>query len=402
MFLKINSQLIGQTPLDLVKKEDLNDFLQQIRGRNAIFVVSCDPIDGYAAVTDEAINQFAAKMAEYNQYGIPVLIRPAHEMNGPWYAWGQQPTQYIAFHRKLHTAVRKVAPKTQFVFAPNLGVGYPWTIGEYHIQPTSPDFRLVDTNRDGVLSILDDPYTPYWPGGEYVDWFGFSTYYKGVSYPYVQNEQIPSDFVAGQLDQVLGGRESTYGFAARRNLPIVIPEMAGSYGIGNPGGLWFDYLKFEDNALRDFTISNTTTFAQIGPFFQADLTSYPHMLYESNLTLSTSGNCGCFRYNDRREALGKVPTTSSTTTTWTNTRTRETSTETDPGDNVDCKGAIHGKRVECAAAGVEPRVYNSVRHRFFCRGLAAPSVLFASAVQFACPGVNVAGSQFGDSTLALW
>ncbi|KAJ3064641.1 hypothetical protein HK102_008139, partial [Quaeritorhiza haematococci] len=336
MFMKITNQLIGQTPLDVLKKEDLDDFLQQIRGTNTMFVTSLDPIEGFAAVSDEAINQFAAKMAEFNQYGIPVLIRPAHEMNGPWYAWGQQPTGYIAFHRKIHDAVRRVAPQSQFIFAPNLGVGYPWTIGEFRINNSSPDFPLVDTNRDGILDTRDDPYEPYWPGDQYVDWFGFSTYWKG-DYPYVRNQEVPGDFIAQQFNQVLGGGVSTYGFAQRRNLPIVLPEMGASYGIGNPGvnrtlvkrgfwqqvfgpeahrnypllklGLWFDYVKFEDNLLRDFSITNVTTLAEVGPLFKADISSYPYMIYQSNVTLSPSGNCGCFKYNAERNALaGFTPT----------------------------------------------------------------------------------------------
>ncbi|KAJ3076668.1 hypothetical protein HK102_005379 [Quaeritorhiza haematococci] len=334
MFIKLTDRIIGQTPLDVLKKEDLDDFLQQIRGTNAIFVVSCDPIEGYAAVTDEAINQFAAKMAEYNQYGIPVLIRPAHEMNGPWYAWGQQPTGYIAFHRKLFTAVRRVAPQTQFVFAPNLGVGYPWPGGgwNYSITASSPDYSILDTNKDGSVNELDDPYTPYWPGDDYVQWFGVSIYWKG-NYPYTENLEVPPNLITRQLTTVLGGGLSTYQFAERRNLPIVIPEMAGSYGIGNPGvsrtlvkqgfwqqvfgneahaafpllkmALWFDYLKFEDRALRDFTLTNTTTFAEIGSLFKADFQSYPHVLYASNLTLSSNNNeqCGCFKYNAERKAL---------------------------------------------------------------------------------------------------
>jgi hypothetical protein len=32
----------------------------------------------------------------------------------------------------------------------------------------------MDTNGDGVVSDLDDPYAPYYPGDAYVDWVGMS------------------------------------------------------------------------------------------------------------------------------------------------------------------------------------------------------------------------------------
>ena len=32
----------------------------------------------------------------------------------------------------------------------------------------------MDTNGDGVVDNLDDPYLPYYPGDAYVDWVGMS------------------------------------------------------------------------------------------------------------------------------------------------------------------------------------------------------------------------------------
>jgi len=43
------------------------------------------------------------------------------------------------------------------------------------------DAELVamDTNKDGVINMLDDPYSPYFPGADYVEWIGLSTYHYG-------------------------------------------------------------------------------------------------------------------------------------------------------------------------------------------------------------------------------
>ncbi|KAJ1550843.1 hypothetical protein HK096_004679, partial [Nowakowskiella sp. JEL0078] len=150
----------------------LDNIVTTLRGVGCILVLSCDPWEGFANVSDASISKFADKMAEINSYGIPVFIRPAHEMNGPWYIYGQQPSAYIDFHRKIVKAVRAKTKYSQFkqlVFAPNIGIGYPWASGSYKylISKDSPDFKIVDTNNDGVLTEADDPYTPYYPGDEY-------------------------------------------------------------------------------------------------------------------------------------------------------------------------------------------------------------------------------------------
>ncbi|KAJ3409723.1 hypothetical protein HDV05_004297, partial [Chytridiales sp. JEL 0842] len=52
------------------------------------------------------------KRKAFNDHGIPVIIRPAHEMNGPWYSYGQQPTAFKKFFRDIYAAVKAVAPYT--------------------------------------------------------------------------------------------------------------------------------------------------------------------------------------------------------------------------------------------------------------------------------------------------
>ncbi|KAJ3123487.1 hypothetical protein HK098_001875 [Nowakowskiella sp. JEL0407] len=167
------AKIAGSVEVDFEKDRynigfQLDTFIRTLRGKNALMVVSCDPWAGFQNVTDKAISEFADKMAEINSYGIPVLVRTAHEMNAPWYIYGQQPTAYIAFHRKIVNAVRAKTQFTKFLFAPNIGTSYPWSTGGYNytISPTSPDYPLLDTNGDGKLTAEDDPYTPFYPGDE--------------------------------------------------------------------------------------------------------------------------------------------------------------------------------------------------------------------------------------------
>ena len=69
------------------------------------------------------------------------------------------------------------------VWSPNIGEAYPWAEGGPS-KPVTPETTSLDTNGDGLISEgVDDPYMPYWPGPEYVDWVGFSLY----QYSYVES-----------------------------------------------------------------------------------------------------------------------------------------------------------------------------------------------------------------------
>jgi soluble lytic murein transglycosylase-like protein len=65
------------------------------------------------------------------------------------------------------------------LWAPNYGGGYPFASGQYNALPGTSDFALLDTNHDGVLNMSDDPYLPYYPGDDAVDWVGMSLYHWG-------------------------------------------------------------------------------------------------------------------------------------------------------------------------------------------------------------------------------
>lgn len=49
--------------------------------------------------------------------------------------------------------------------------------------------------------MLDDPYSPYYPGDEWVDWVGFSIYHYGNEYPWEQNVLPP----LGKFESIMVG-----------------------------------------------------------------------------------------------------------------------------------------------------------------------------------------------------
>jgi hypothetical protein len=109
--------------------------------------------------------EFAEACARINARGVGVLLRFAHEMNGPWHPYGQYPLSYIRTFRRLAEEIRKRTRMTGMMWAPNAGnCGYPW-VGAfednyYDVQRGDEEKEALDTNQDGRISVLDDPWVP--------------------------------------------------------------------------------------------------------------------------------------------------------------------------------------------------------------------------------------------------
>jgi hypothetical protein len=170
----------------------LDGFIDQVAAQHGIALLTLLPVDGLQAVTPAVADDLANRLAAINARGVPVLVRYAHEMNGSWYPWGQQPEAYVQSFRLVADAVHRGAPLAAMLWAPNYGSGYPYTGGQYTATPGSVEFRTLDTNADGVISMTDDPYAPYYPGDDAVDWVGLSLYHWGYEYPWGANV-VPQD-----------------------------------------------------------------------------------------------------------------------------------------------------------------------------------------------------------------
>ena len=228
-----------------------------------MLLITLEPWGGLAVVTDKEALKFAKKMKSYNQKGVKVFVRFAHEMNGSWYPWSQQPTAYIAALQSLARAIHKATPKqSALVWAPNYGGGYPFTGGQYQARPDSPDYVVLDTNHDGVVDQYDDPYAPYYPGDDAVDWVGMTLYHWGSQYPWGENEIPEADKFVKQLTGNYNGTDGDQtmvpdfyaDYAVGRNKPLAIPETAALYvpATGDRGlerqikeGWWGQFLRAE-------------------------------------------------------------------------------------------------------------------------------------------------------------
>jgi hypothetical protein len=125
-------------------------------------------------IPEAQYGEFAKFMRMVNtKYGVPVLLRFMHEMNGPWMIYGMKPREQLAAWRILAREIRSQTNLTALIWSPNIAGGYPFIGSGFDNQipqGNSPDpnvvanFQLLDTNRDGRLDRTDDPYGPYYPG----------------------------------------------------------------------------------------------------------------------------------------------------------------------------------------------------------------------------------------------
>ncbi|MFE4542239.1 glycosyl hydrolase [Arthrobacter sp. NPDC056727] len=206
----------------------------QVRADGGILLLTLEPRMGLAAVTQPVADKLAGTLDRFNRAGVPVIVRFAHEMNGSWYEWGQQPAEYRAAFRRVADAVHRLAPGSATMWAPNYGGGYPFTGGKYQAKTGTAAFTALDTNKDGTVTGTDDPYAPYYPGDDAVDWVGMSLYHWGNTYPWGANV-IPE---SGKFLQQLTGAYNGAGgndlavpdfyreYGERHGKPVAIPETA--------------------------------------------------------------------------------------------------------------------------------------------------------------------------------
>lgn len=142
----------------------------------------------------------------------PAFIRFAHEMNGKWYPWGWTkvpPATYISGFRQASDIFRQEAPEAAMVWAPSQNWG--------------------DTT--------DALYSTWYPGDEWVDWVGLTTYqweYSGLS-----STQFNDSIKYGKAPE--GNFYRT--FAVGHDKPMIIAETA--CGDDHPG--YYDNVGYGDS-----------------------------------------------------------------------------------------------------------------------------------------------------------
>lgn len=245
--LETHSSNLGHDPAVVVQFTDIpydedtwqhtTDAVVQARETGSVLLLTLEPHGGLATLSDDVISKLAADVREINNEGTHVVLRFAHEMNGSWYAWGQQPEQYVETFRRVAAEVHSTAPGTSMMWAPNYGGGYPFTGGQFAAHPGTVEYVRLDTDADGYLTMADDTYAPYYPGDDAVDWVGISLYHWGNQRPWGNND-ITED---GKFVKMLTGTyQGTAGddalvpdfyqvYGVDHDRPVAIPETAAIY-----------------------------------------------------------------------------------------------------------------------------------------------------------------------------
>jgi Glycosyl hydrolase family 26 len=167
-------------------------FADQARAAGAVVAVQIQPrsvsLGSIAAGNyDRYLRQFAGQVRDFR---YPVIIGFAHEMNGPYYSWGDQPKLFVASWRHVVRVFREVGAHN---------VTWLWTVH------WSADLKSL---------------RPYWPGARYVTWGGIDGYYK---YP---DDRFRTLFH--------GAITAMHGLDP--GLPILLSENAVGPGTGNEPG----------------------------------------------------------------------------------------------------------------------------------------------------------------------
>ncbi|KAJ1547586.1 hypothetical protein HK096_002268, partial [Nowakowskiella sp. JEL0078] len=184
------------------------------------------PIPDPTIITATDIDNLAFLCAGVNKAGRKMFLRFAPEMNGNWQIYGQKATLFKKLYIQIANAVRSKTKNTAMVWSPNEGTNYPF--GNAQFTPNSTDLiSVLDTNKNGILDVGDDPYAPYYPGDEYVDWVSLSVYFFGINYPWINNVLPPAGIFEKYITSGLVNFYRTY--AVGHNKPMFIAETAASY-----------------------------------------------------------------------------------------------------------------------------------------------------------------------------
>ena len=174
-------ELLDQTATDAILYLSVlpNKGLGEIRGKDlAILVDRCKRFNelGRRVFLRFAPGEDQMQLAPVSFSSIKSLIWISWSLgfNGAWVPWGQQPIEFVTLWRSLYSQLRaaKTANQTALVWSPFEGRGYPFSNEPFSVKPDTENFKRLDTDSDKNLTAKDEPYAPYWPGDQYVDWVG--------------------------------------------------------------------------------------------------------------------------------------------------------------------------------------------------------------------------------------
>lgn len=176
-------------------------FFDQAAATGAVPLLQVVPQGPMTVVDDAAVAALTEYLrAQTDRLGIPMLVSLAPEMNSTWRPYGQDPRTYRDRYRSFAASVRSV-PGIRTVWMPAQGTDYPFRADSDRGTTDPQVFRELDTDGDGRLTSSDDPYQPYYPGDDVVDWGGLAAYWGNPEDAASPNATAPAGEFAAAVAQ---------------------------------------------------------------------------------------------------------------------------------------------------------------------------------------------------------
>jgi hypothetical protein len=193
---------------------------------DAILHLTIIPTTGWSSVTEADVEELAKQCEDINMRGRGVFLRFAPDFNCPWHIWGMQPIRFKRAWIQLHTKLRErpMANMTAMVWSAFEGNNYPF--GEYNFSPrnNTDEFIALDTNRDGILNLEDNPYSPFFPNDTHtVDWVGLSIFWRPQD-PRPRNNTRPADDYISRIITGVNRTNFYQDYSERFDKPMMISD----------------------------------------------------------------------------------------------------------------------------------------------------------------------------------
>jgi hypothetical protein len=201
--------LYGQAvryPLDDDDRTYLRQFVEQAARYGSVAQLTLEPVKPLGELTTADARSLARQLEQlHHRYGTLFLVRFAPEMNGSWTGWGQQPKAYRAAFRTVAEQVHSDVPDAAMLWTVAYGAGYPFGRAYGAVPGAGPrEVDQLDTTGDGRVDAADDPYGPYYPGAQAVDWVGMTMYHFGRRPAFGDGRRPEPGEVAARLDEKYG------------------------------------------------------------------------------------------------------------------------------------------------------------------------------------------------------